>query len=752
MKAPVGQDTAEFLLPLLVADRIYFGSAEEFELLCKEFLDLLDFDSNSPRSPMDHADRQKAVSVFFATFDTMTYWAERETEDRHRNKRPSTSMSSRINGRNAEIGDFGSHWPAEETITRIYELAASIPLHLQAKAAASVGMHARALRLLEMADRKEMVEEIFESSSSDVGTSQKAERRYVDIDLLKSVLANLDDFETMGSVGDGPFWYNPLLHVTHAIQRKEAAGDFEAALQDYERAIQFQNDNDGSMERGAMQCLLELGRFENVLDRITSDSRVNSGEIDSFAVEAAWRLGRWETLSTLLDKGGVDVLDHRKEPTDVYREEIGKVMLCLSKGDGTGAEVSLQTSRKAAMESLACVARESYSRAYTDIVKLHCIRELEDAAPLLCHRVTPISFSMSEISESTLPDGWAWEGRLRWATPQAASTIMSTRVGIARLGQEPVVEASLCLCIGKHARRHGMRTVAENYFSNAEARLASIPHTEYVKNPTLEGLVNEVQVQYAKLKNEFGEKGTAIKLLGQDMVQNAFEKMSEDIENAEHLRLTAAAYERTRILNLFGAFAAKLPMDKVLSDRFAKRLLRTTQWTVDGGMKSGSEIIERFRVVHKLSPEWEKGRCKQWNFLIFSTHLMTQSIGFRLIVDTGHFHFAQYLNSLVSRRFDKELIDSTEEGTMNFEAICRDKSTQKFIFVAIEHYSAALKLDMKHVYQALPRLLSLWFDFVSIHPDNGRGNGTSPELKRHIRKLKSPLYSHCLQFDLQCGP
>lgn len=608
VKAPVGQDTAEFLLPLLVADRIYFGSAKEFESLCKEFLDLLDFDSKSSSSPMDHADRQKAVSVFFSTFDTLTFWAERETEDRHRNKRHPTSMSNRGNGRIAEIGSFGCHWPAEETITRIYELAASIPLHVQAKAAASVGMHARALRLLEMADRKEMVEEIFESNSCDAGGLQKTETRYIDIDLLKSILASLDDFETMGSVGDGPFWYNPLLHVTHAIQRKEAAGDFEAALQDYERAIQFQKDNDGSMEKGALQCLLELGRFENVLDRITSDARANRGAIDSFAVEAACRLGRWDTLSTLLERGGRNVLDVRKEPADLYREEIGKVMLCLRDRDAMGANASLQTSRKAAMESLACVARESFSKAYSDIVKLHCIRELEDAATFLCHRVTPNDVSLVEITESTLHDGWAWEGRLRWATLRAASTIMSTRVAIARLGQEPVVEASLCLSIGKHARKHGMRTVAENFFSNAEVRLASIPHSEYVRNPTLEGLVNDVQVEYAKLKNTFGENGTALKLLGQDMVQNAFEKMSEDLENPEYLRLTAVEYERTRILNLFGAFAAKIPNDKVLSERFAKRLLRTTQWTVDGGMKSGSEIIERFRAVHKLSPEWEKGR------------------------------------------------------------------------------------------------------------------------------------------------
>lgn len=606
VKTPVGLDTAEFLLPLLVADRIYFGSSEEFKSICQEFLDLLDFDSNGPKSPMDHSDRQKAVSGFFSMFDTMTFWAERETEERHRSKRMSTSLSSRGSGKTTEIGSIGSHWPAEETITRIYELIGSIPLHAQAKAAAKVGMHARALRLLEMADRKESVEEIFESSSSDVGVLQTIGRTHIDINLLKSVLASYDDFETMNSVGDDPFSYNPLLHISRAIQRKEAVGEYEGALQDYERALHFQKDFDGSLEKGALQCLLELGRFESVLDRVTSGSRVYRGKTESFAIEAAWRLGRWETLSTLLEGGG-EVVDPRRDSADIYREEIGKVMLCLREQDASGAEVSLRTSRKAVMESLACVARESFSRAYADIVKLHCIRELEDAAMFLCHRTAPSVLPLSEIAESTLHDGWAWEGRVRWATSHAASTIMGTRMGIARLGQEPIMEASLFLSMGKHARRHCMRAVAENYFSSAEERLASIPVVEFTRNPTLEGLVNEVQVQYAKLKNSSGENGDALKILGQDMVQKAFSKMSEETENPEHLSETAVEYERKIILNLFGAFAAKLPKDKVLSDRFARRLLRTTQWTVDGGMKSGSEIVERFRAVHKLSPEWEKG-------------------------------------------------------------------------------------------------------------------------------------------------
>ena len=50
--------------------------------------------------------------------------------------------------------------------------------------------------------------------------------------------------------------------------------------------------------------------------------------------------------------------------------------------------------------------------------------------------------------------------------------------------------------------------------------------------------------------------------------------------------------------------------------------------------------------------------------------------------------------------------------------IATDTISQKFILLAMEHYVSSLKLSTKHVYQALPRLLSLWFDFVSIEENH----------------------------------
>ena len=50
-------------------------------------------------------------------------------------------------------------------------------------------------------------------------------------------------------------------------------------------------------------------------------------------------------------------------------------------------------------------------------------------------------------------------------------------------------------------------------------------------------------------------------------------------------------------------------------------------------------------------------------------------------------------------------------------AISRDGTCQRYLTMAIEHYSESLQLDVKHVYQSLPRLLSLWFEFTAIKYD-----------------------------------
>lgn len=114
--------------------------------------------------------------------------------------------------------------------------------------------------------------------------------------------------------------------------------------------------------------------------------------------------------------------------------------------------------------------------------------------------------------------------------------------------------------------------------------------------------------------------------------------------------------------------------------------------------------------------------------MIFLRHLLNSS--------QGHFQYAKYLNELVTRFFEKGHSRGDEDDAMRFDVLCKDRPCQQYILLAIEHYALTLKLDMKHVYQALPRLLSLWFDFVSLEPPELDPDGSLGSIKReYIRKL-----------------
>jgi hypothetical protein len=62
---------------------------------------------------------------------------------------------------------------------------------------------------------------------------------------------------------------------------------------------------------------------------------------------------------------------------------------------------------------------------------------------------------------------------------------------------------------------------------------------------------------------------------------------------------------------------------------------------------------------------------------------------------------------------EKESIKEPREDVARFTVFYKDRQCQQYVLLAIENYAECLYLDLKHVYQALPKLLSLWFDFVS---------------------------------------
>jgi serine/threonine-protein kinase ATR len=773
VRTQAGLKAAEFILPLLVLDRICFGNAEDEEMVRQEIIDALSFDTQSSVI-MDLSERQKAVNALFITIDTLSFWAERETEERNRGRSTSSSTNAKRRVLKGDAGDapLSKSWPSDESIDRIDDVLKTIPLSLQASAAANVGMHARALRLLEMAARGDIVDAVYncgsEQQGSKVGGGTAVSRTVgdhilsgIDLSLLKDVLTELDDCESMVAVGEGSSLANPSARVWDSIRQKEASGNWEAALQDYERALQFEDPGlrDPRIKKGALQCLLELGQFESVLNQVTglmhqatkTDKSNDNGHIVPLAVEAAWRLGRWQSLSGLIESEKPEVVCQGMDSEGAFQIAVGKAMLGLQRKEPTTVSSALQNAREALMQSLSSAARESYARSYSHIVRLHCLREIENASDVLCEEMTAVT--LAEVAKSNSHEGWLWDGRLDLVSSQGARAVISTRLALARLAEEPFLEGSLFANVGKKTRKSGLYTISANFFSQAEATFASIQSKATGRNANLADFLDPIQMQVAKLKHTLGESNTALKMLGQESVQKVVDRMIVNLDDEKAIQIAAITYERQRIGAMSGLAAAVAGDDKALAHRFAGRLLKLTQWMAEGGLKGGAEVMGRFRVIHKLAPQWEKGRlsCCEDSTLHCVPKLSWPHLPSFFCLHftfSGHFQFGKYVDSVMQSRVvalasrssqQQQQLLGVEEDLIRAHTIFRDKTCQKYVLMAMNHYATALKLDSKHVYQALPRLLSLWFDFTSI-----QGDKMSSDKSTSDASISDPVSEYCV--------
>lgn len=616
----MGLRVAEFILPLLVLDRLCFGESQDRSVIIEELCNVFAFhpNDNTAATRLNQSERRKAVNTAFMIIETLQTWAEQETEEIQRYSRSLASSRCYSNDATAR-----GAWPADESTFQIHEMLAKIPLLLRAEAAASVGMYARALRLLEMAARDSVVDHIFNSTIEEQrGRSPKGKRissrslgqesvTGTNLIWMKDVLAELNDCDTMVAIDEDNRLLHPVERTMDSIRKNEASGNWEAALRDYERIQQLHSikNNDAKIQLGSLRCLLELGQFESVINQVRGLSifeLLGSKEghapkealAKPFAVEAAWRLGRWSTLSELLHEEGASSPGTRQHlgPEGTYQMAQGEAMLAMQekKSDTVGSAVGI--ARQAVMDSLSSLARESYSRAYPYIVRLHCLRELEDASDFLClaEGSNPVTFS--ELTESVSRDGWGWQKRLELVAPSNAATVINTRLALARLAEDSVLEGSLFLSVGKNARKKGLFNIAADSLAQAEAAFNAVPENRKIEE--VDNLLGMVKMQLAKLKHDAGESTSALKMLGEDDINHLVEL------NADTARSLILSQEA----ELFGNDTTARPDDGTLVERFARRVLQSTQWMVEGGLKDGAEIISRFRLINKIAPTMEKGK------------------------------------------------------------------------------------------------------------------------------------------------
>lgn len=706
LRTHAGLSVADFLLPLLVLDRLCFGGVADQNTLLSEISDVLTLSAQDKFGATHHimsrSDRRKAVGTIFTLLDLLQHWVEPENDRRYLLKRGRQNDGQPCAPKSTS-GSSG--WEQHDAAMRIDDLVGKISYSLRARAAASVRMHGCALRYLEMASRGSIADQVYgragaslhrnSNRSCAAGVCPKK-----DVWLMKDVLASLNDYETMSVMVEDDIWASPNEKVRDSIRQKEALRDWQGALHDYERAQQL-NLDDPSLRLNFLHCQIQLGHFESVLMQVNGMIRENndaftltSAATVPLAIEASWRLGKWEKLSNLLETERSVF----KNPDSLYQVHLGEAMLCVHQKDFGRALTSVKNARTAVMDGLSSVARESYVRAYDHVVRLQALREIEDTADLLR---TQEASALGELVDDA---AFGWDRRLDFVSSSGATAIINVRLALASLSGDSAFIGSLFLRMGKRERKNGMLSVAASSFAQAEAALSRID------NDRKAVLKSDLQMQLAKIKHECGDSSIALRMLGQENIE------AMNILDDEELIRQA----RCRVVDVLGIENHGMNESKI-TDVFVRSALQSTRWMVEGGLKGGAEITSRFRIIHRVAPKFEKGKGM---FLLFCRKFWGRiAYLFPFVTTAGHFQYAKYVDSLLQDRIialrghAASLSSGDDEELHRSFVISRDKSCQRYLSLAINHYAISLQLQVKHVYQSLPRLLSLWFDFTAINYD-----------------------------------
>jgi serine/threonine-protein kinase ATR len=634
IRSEAGIGILEFLLPLLVLDTICFGGDAGRVATADEMRGVLSCCLNGHKA-MDKMELQKAIAVVFMIIETFQSWADVEIEDRFSSQRSSKSYNPRET-RNSKDLEEKSDWPSEISVELIGELLKKIKLSLCAKAAAHAGMFAQSLRFLEVQARKSNANDLYDATVS-IGIDDKESIKPVtshlphtsygqgiDLSLAHLLFGELNDCDSMNAVSK----CRRQPDIIENIREKEAYTDWDGVLRLCEQASQIRllqknkeehmhnyirtnsrNTESEYLDIAYLKALLELGQLDSAFNQVRGmlpvaheggkptfrlcNENVSMDLLVPYAVQASWRLSRWDALAQLLNVSSPNNSDWKTiQKVDLdgqYNMALGRSMLNLHKKNETGVMDALENARKAIIPPLSVVARENYIRTYPYLLKLHCLREIEDSCGVLCQSNSSDEISKQFINLTEMD--WGWKARLDTAGTNTSASIhiITTRLALARLSSNLPIEASLWLDAGKRARKGGLYHVAENCLSHADAIYQHLQAKCLDEGASSMAHLNirasEVSLQLAKIKHSMGKSTEALLMVRQ-----------EDFD----LLQTKTDESRSKAVDI-------LKKDGRL-EFFARRALQATEWMVESGLKSGSEVMARYRLLNDISPGWERGR------------------------------------------------------------------------------------------------------------------------------------------------
>ncbi|XP_035466143.2 serine/threonine-protein kinase ATR [Scophthalmus maximus] len=426
------------------------------------------------------------------------------------------------------------------------------------------------------------------------------------------------------------------------ILEHESIGLLRDATACYDRAIQLESDQIGHYH-GVMTSMLGLGQLSTVITQVNgvlANKHQWKSELNTYRVEAAWKLGKWDLLEDYLSSD---------RHSSTWSVRLGQLLLSAKKKDAETFHEKLKLVRKEQVVPLSAASYEcgTYQRGYEYLVRLHMLSELE-------HTFTELhkQRDRSTANLGQLPPHWSDRLEMTQNSFRAKEPILALRRALLSLGSQSLCQELVGECwlqSTRVARKAGHHQTAFNALLNAE-------------NTHLAELVTEK----AKWLWSKGDVHQALIVLQKGVAQC-------------------------------------FPDDQPLTDPRSmqtkgKAMLLVGRFMEETANFESNAIMKAYKDVTNLLPEWED----------------------------GNFYLAKYYDKVMPMVTDNKL---EKQGNL--------------IRYIVTYFGKALQYGNQYIYQAMPRMLSLWLDFGAKVCECEKAGRVDRQMRQELSKINSAVSEHC---------
>ncbi|KAM0929216.1 hypothetical protein ACQ4PT_001782 [Festuca glaucescens] len=659
--------TALYLLPYLVLNAVCYGTPEARQSITDEILSVLNAAASESSGATVHGitggQSEVCVQAIFTLLDNLGQWVD-DLKQEIALSQSSHAMAGK------HVGKLKNDGQDQLLVqcSNVAELLAAIPKVTLAKTSFRCQAHARALAYFESHVR-EM------SGSSNPAAEYSGTFSDDDISFLMEIYGGLD--EPDGLLGLANLRKSSSLQDQLIINEK--TGNWAEVLTLCEHALQMEPD---SVHRhcDVLNCSLNMchlqamiAHVDGLVCRIPQYKKTWCMQ----GVQAAWRLGRWDLMDEYLPEADQGLVCSSSENSASFDIGLAKIFKAMMNKDQFMVAEKIAQSKQALLVPLAAAGMDSYMRAYPYIVKLHMLCELEDFNSLLGDE-SFLDKSFSADDPNFLKLTTDWDNRLRCTQSSlwAREPLLAFRRMVYNLSHMNSQVGNCWLQYAKLCRLAGHYETAHRAILEADASGAPNVHMEKAKHlwniRKSDSAIAELQQTLLNMPAE---------VLG-NVVLSSLCSLSLALPNAP-FSATQASKENPDV---------------------SKTLLLYTRWIHNTGQKQSEEIRCLYNRVTELRPKWEK----------------------------GFFCMAKFLDDLLvdarKRQEDKKFtggvgsVTPSSAGPLSTQA--QEKPWWELLPTVSLCYAKGLHKGHKNLFQALPRLLTLYFEFGNIYiRDDNSSNG-----------------------------